>query len=331
MSRTVSTHIRSNVVGYLALFFALTMGTAYATHPGGANTVSTADIINGEVKNDDLAANAVGSAKLSDRSVKNADLSIGASSSNTIADGGIQGVDVKNNTLTGTQVDEQTLFNDDSLTDEDLAPSAQFNGTAIRGGDLAGTYPHPTIVDGAISGGPGGEIIDNSVTDDDLAASAVTPDKIGSIPAARATEPDDPATAGCQTSQPIPGGVEIPATPVSFGDESFDTAGFHSADCNDADNWKLVAPRPGIYQVSAGVHWNGVNGVALGVTHNGLNTVAYQADVAGAIHGQTVSGLASLDQDDWVAAFVWADNGGDSLSAEPGLSNFLAMHWVGPQ
>jgi hypothetical protein len=109
MQKRITDHIRSNVIGYIALFSFAMGGTAYATHPGGANTISSADIVNGEVRNDDLGANAVGSGKIADGSVKNADLSIGASSSNTIADGGIQGVDVKNNTLTGTQIDESTL------------------------------------------------------------------------------------------------------------------------------------------------------------------------------------------------------------------------------
>ena len=119
MQNRIRDHVRSNVVGYVALFFALTGGVAWATHPGGANTISSGDIINGEVKsadvgdgevkNNDLGVDSVGSGKIADRQVKNADLSIGASSSNTIADGGIQGVDVKNDTLTGTQVDESTL------------------------------------------------------------------------------------------------------------------------------------------------------------------------------------------------------------------------------
>jgi hypothetical protein len=109
MQNRVTEHIRSNVVGYLALFFALTGGVAWATHPGGANTISSTDIINGEVRNADLGADAVASGKIDDRQVKNADLSIGASSSNTIADGGIQGVDVKNGTLTGAQIDESSV------------------------------------------------------------------------------------------------------------------------------------------------------------------------------------------------------------------------------
>ena len=99
----------AHLLSAVALFVALG-GTALATHPGGANTISSGDIIDGEVKSldvgngaltsDDLAANSVGSAKITDKQVKNNDLSLGASSSNTIADGGIQGIDVKNETLT---------------------------------------------------------------------------------------------------------------------------------------------------------------------------------------------------------------------------------------
>ena len=124
MSARIRRHIRSNVVGYVALFVALS-GTAYAVDGPLAdqNTVGSQDIINGEVTGDDVATNAIGTAKINDRSVKNADLSTGASSSNTIADGGIHDIDVKNDTLTGTQIDEGTLFNDNSITGGDIDES----------------------------------------------------------------------------------------------------------------------------------------------------------------------------------------------------------------
>jgi hypothetical protein len=110
MRARICRHIRSNVVGYVALFLALT-GTAYAVDGplAGQNQVGSEDIINGEVKNADLGADSVASGKIQDGQVKNADLSIGASSSNTIADGGIQGVDIKADTLTGSQINESTL------------------------------------------------------------------------------------------------------------------------------------------------------------------------------------------------------------------------------
>ena len=100
----------TTVVAYLGLFVALG-GTAVAVDGSlpGQNTVGSADIINGEVTPDDIKADAIGSAKIAPQSVKNADLGLGASSSNTIADGGIQSIDVKNDTLTGTDVNESTL------------------------------------------------------------------------------------------------------------------------------------------------------------------------------------------------------------------------------
>ena len=110
MQRLISNHVRSNVVGYIALFVALS-GTAYAIDGplAGQNTVGSEDVINGEVKNNDLGADSVGSGKIADRQIKNADLSLGASSSNTIADGGIQGIDIQNDSLKGADVDEGSL------------------------------------------------------------------------------------------------------------------------------------------------------------------------------------------------------------------------------
>jgi hypothetical protein len=102
--RPVARLTYANVVSTLCLVLIVGGGVAYA-----ANTVFSADIVDGEVKGPDIAANAVGSGKIADRQVKNADLSIGASSSNTIADGGIQGVDVKSDTLTGDDIDQLSL------------------------------------------------------------------------------------------------------------------------------------------------------------------------------------------------------------------------------
>jgi hypothetical protein len=81
-STTVSDHIRSNVVGYAAVFIALS-GTAYAVDGPlpGQDQVGSADIINGEVKNNDVGANSVTSGKVQDQTLTKSDLgssSVGA-------------------------------------------------------------------------------------------------------------------------------------------------------------------------------------------------------------------------------------------------------------
>lgn len=55
-------HIRSNVIGYVALFCFAMAGTAGALP--GRNTVNSQDIVDGEVKRPDIAAGAVNSAKV---------------------------------------------------------------------------------------------------------------------------------------------------------------------------------------------------------------------------------------------------------------------------
>jgi hypothetical protein len=80
--RSITSHIRSNVIGYVALFLVLTGGTAYALD--GSNTVFTDDIVNGEVRNTDLATASVGSGKVIDDSLTGADIANGADGADSV-------------------------------------------------------------------------------------------------------------------------------------------------------------------------------------------------------------------------------------------------------
>ena len=74
VGRRASGFIRSNVLGLVALFIALG-GTAYATHPGGADTISTVDIINGAVSTGDISnADGVRSVDVRDDTLANGGL-----------------------------------------------------------------------------------------------------------------------------------------------------------------------------------------------------------------------------------------------------------------
>ena len=82
MLARLRSHLRSNVIGYLALFVALS-GSAYAvTAP--RNSVGSKSIRNGQVKSPDLHDNGVAGVDLQDNGVQSRD----------IQDGGVQSVDL---------------------------------------------------------------------------------------------------------------------------------------------------------------------------------------------------------------------------------------------
>lgn len=83
-----------DVMAVIAMVAALGTGTAYA-----ANTVFSADIVDGEVKNPDLGPDAVTSAKILNANVALSDL----------APNSVSGAKVFNNSLTGDDIKESTL------------------------------------------------------------------------------------------------------------------------------------------------------------------------------------------------------------------------------
>jgi hypothetical protein len=76
MAGKFSSHVRSNVVGYIAVFIALS-GTAWAATELDKNDVKSKHIKNRGVKTKDLANNAVTSPKVADGSLLNQDFAAG--------------------------------------------------------------------------------------------------------------------------------------------------------------------------------------------------------------------------------------------------------------
>ena len=114
----MSKHIRSNVVGYIALFCFAVGGTAQALP--GKNKVDSGDIKAGQVKLSDLGADSVDGSKVADNSLKGAD------------------------------VDESSLNIPQPTIPSSLPPSG------AAGGDLAGTYPDPQVSESGL--GAGGDL-----------------------------------------------------------------------------------------------------------------------------------------------------------------------------
>lgn len=117
MSGRAYAHLRGNVVAYVALFFALAGGTAFALD--GSNTVFSDDIVNGEVASPDvkdgslgavdIREQSIGTNKLKDNSAASIDIADGSLGAADLADGSVGTAEVVDNSLTGGDINESSL------------------------------------------------------------------------------------------------------------------------------------------------------------------------------------------------------------------------------
>lgn len=131
MSGRIRGHIRSNVVGYIALFFALSTGTSVALD--GSNTVSTDDIVNGQVKTQDINdTNGVRSADLRD---------------DTLENGGLQAADLRPDAVGTSEVTA------DAVGTDEIASSAVGSDEVIDGSlgtsELSSAIPAARVTNSA--------------------------------------------------------------------------------------------------------------------------------------------------------------------------------------
>lgn len=216
----------------------------------------------------------------------------------------VTGAKVAGNSLTGADVNESTLTKVPAAATADTAAP-----TGAAGGDLAGTYPAPTIGLGK-----------------------VTPAKFGAIPQARVQK---------TVAQSITSGVGV-FTTLTWEAERYDTAGLFDPAAPD----RLTAPIAGVYAIDAGVRWaanvlgSRFAGICINQPTEGAcginNNVAVSQHATNDDPGigtlrltqQSVSTQLKLNAGDVVQVIV-SQNSGGALNVDQWAATNLAMTWVG--
>jgi hypothetical protein len=173
----------------------------------------------------------------------------------------------------------------------------------------------------------GVDIGDGEVKGRDVADGAIVPSVQRRLPAARITDPQE----GCAPEVIDTGAPEA----LRFSAEDFDPGGLHpdSADC-DAPSTRMFAPRDGVYEVGAGVHWPS--------NSLGARTLSLRADESDLLASETRDALPSgetlqaitatvrLHFDDRVEAVVEQTSGAPLQLAGGADNNYMTMVWIGP-
>ncbi len=183
MSDRIRAHLRSNVVGYIALFCFAMSGSAMALD--GTNTVFSDDIVNGEVSAADIGTGELTSGDILNGTIDQQDLANGAVGGANLITGSVSSPKVANGSLTNLDI-----ANTNSLAPAEIGElgaaelatgsvrSDEIADQTVTGDDLAGTgigdngfNGDQEIIDGTINGF---DIGDDQINGDHIADGSLT-------------------------------------------------------------------------------------------------------------------------------------------------------------
>ncbi len=176
-------HARSNAIAYIALFFAVGGGTAFA-----ANTVFSSDIVNGEVTSpdigggevatSDLANDSVTGAKIPNDTLGNVDIKAGGVRASEIANGNVGTLELAADAVTSTAIATDAVgaseIGADTIGSSEIAPGIvgadELDTVHEHTGPATSISTDPTAHDGSytlstasVSCGTGEDLLSTSV------------------------------------------------------------------------------------------------------------------------------------------------------------------------